>query len=349
MADPRFYTSSGPLSLKEIAARTGSTLAEGADGGLMIHDVATLGSATKSDISFLMARKYLGAFRASSAGACFVMEEFSEIPHEGMALLICDNPQMAYAATAVEFYPTGSASGELSASATIDPSTRIGEGTAIHAGAVIEAGVEIGRGCSIGANTVVGAGVEIGDGCRIAPNVTITHALIGRNVTIHAGARIGQDGFGYVPGPQGHRKVPQLGRVLIGDEVEIGANTTIDRGATDDTVIGDGTKIDNLVQIAHNSRIGRQCILCGQSGLAGSVTLEDGVVIGGQVAVADHVHIESGVHVGGKSGVTRRIPTGTKVMGYPAKAAEDWRFEQSALRQLGRDIRKKRSLPTTDR
>ena len=348
MADPRFYTSCGPLSLKDIAVRTGATLADGVDRGLMIHDVATLESATKSDISFMTARKYLEAFRASSAGACFVKEEFAEVSHNGMALLICDDPQMAYAATAVEIYPRGPASGEISASATIDPSARIGEGTAIRAGAVIEENVEVGQGCSIGANTVIGAGVVIGNGCRIEPNVTITHSLIGQNVTIHAGVRIGQDGFGYVTGPQGHSKIPQLGRVLIGDEVEIGANTTIDRGATDDTVIGEGTKIDNLVQIAHNCRIGRLCILCGQSGLAGSVILEDGVVIGGQVAVADHVHIESGVHVGGKSGVTRRIPSGTIVMGYPAKAAEDWRFEQSALRQLGREIRKKRSSSGTD-
>ena len=349
MTDPRFYASSGPLSLQEIAVRTGAALAQGVDGDLMIHDVATLESATKCDISFLTTRKYLEAFGASSAAACFVRQEFADIPHDGIALLICEDPQMAYAAAAFELYPTATTSGEISAGATIDTSARIGEGTTVHAGAVIEANVEIGQGCSIGANTVIGAGVGVGNNCRIEPNVTITHALIGQDVTIHTGVRIGQDGFGYVPGPQRHRKIPQLGRVIIGDEVEIGANTTIDRGATDDTVIGEGTKIDNLVQIGHNSRIGRLCILCGQSGLAGSVTLEDGVVIGGQVAVADHVHIESGVHVGGKSGVTRRIANGTKVMGYPAKAVEDWRLEQTALKQLGREFGKKRHSRTAER
>lgn len=336
------------MSLHEIAERTGATLLREADGCLMIDDVATLASATKSDISFLAARKYLAAFRASSAGACFVKEEFADLPQDGMALLICEDPHMAYVTTAVELYPTGPASGEVSARATIDPSARIGEGTAVQAGVVIEANVEVGRGCTIGANTVIGTGVEIGDGCNIASNVTITHSLIGQNVSVHTGVRIGQDGFGYVPSPQGHRKIPQLGRVIIGDDVEIGANTTIDRGAADDTVIGAGTKIDNLVQIGHNSRIGRLCILCGQSGLAGSVTLEDGVVIGGQVAVADHVHIESGVHVGGKSGVTRRIPAGTIVMGYPAKAVEDWRLEQTALKKLGKQARKNRPSRTTD-
>lgn len=334
MTDRRFYSSSGPLSLQEIATRTGSTLAADADGALMIHDVGSLASATKSDISFLTSRKYLQSFRASGASACFVTAEFAGAGPDGMALLINDHPKLAYAIIAAELFPAASAGGEISAGASIDPSARIGEATAVQVGTVIEADVKIGRGCSIGANTVIGAGVSMGDGCRIAANVTITHSLLGSNVIVHAGVRIGQDGFGYVPGPLSHCKIPHFGRVIIGDEVEIGANTTIDRGAVDDTVIGDGTKIDNLCQVGHNCKIGKNCILCAQVGLSGSVILEDFVVIGGKAGVADHVRIGMGTQLAAGSGVMSDTPPGSAFGGYPSQPIRDWHRTTIALRQL---------------
>jgi UDP-3-O-[3-hydroxymyristoyl] glucosamine N-acyltransferase len=223
----------------------------------------------------------------------------------------------------------------------IASSARVGEGTVIAPGAFIGEGVEIGDDCVLGPGVVIGHGVQIGHRARLGPHVSISHALIGDRCIIHAGTRIGQDGFGFVSGPAGHYKIPQLGRVIIQDDVEIGANVAIDRGALGDTIIGEGTKIDNLVQIGHNNRLGRRTIIVAQVGISGSCEVGDYAVLGGQVGVADHLRIGAGVFVAAKAGVTRSLE-GAKVFGgFPAKPVEQWRREVGALSRLAKGKRNK--------
>jgi UDP-3-O-[3-hydroxymyristoyl] glucosamine N-acyltransferase len=204
---------------------------------------------------------------------------------------------------------------------------------------VIGPGAEIGSGTVIGAGATIGAKVCIGRDCAIGPNATITHALIGDRVIIHPGCAIGQDGFGFVRGPRGAEKVPQVGRVIIQDEVEIGANSTVDRGAIRDTVIGEGTKIDNMVHIAHNVSIGRHCLLAGQVGISGSSTVEDGVIMGGQAGVADHLTVGTGAMLGAKAGVMSDVPPGARWAGYPARSGKQWLREVATLERLARKSR----------
>jgi len=179
----------------------------------------------------------------------------------------------------------------------------------------------VGARCQIGANTVIGAGVALGDACRIAANVTLSHCLIGARVVLHPGVRIGQPGFGFAPDAAGPVKIPQLGRVIVGDDVDIGANTTIDRGSGHDTVIGAGTMIDNLVQIGHNVVLGRGCILAGQVGISGSTKLGDFVMVGGQSGLAGHLNIGGGARIGAHAGVMRDVEPGQTVIGAPAVPA----------------------------
>jgi UDP-3-O-[3-hydroxymyristoyl] glucosamine N-acyltransferase len=218
----------------------------------------------------------------------------------------------------------------------VAPSAKIGSGTVVAPGAQIGVHVEIGRNCIIGQGAIIGRGVQIGHDVVIGPHVSISHALIGDHVSIFAGSRIGQDGFGFVGGATGHFKIPQLGRVIIQDNVEIGANCCIDRGALADTVIGEGTKIDNLVQIGHNTHVGRHCILAALVGLSGSIEVGDFVVMGGQVGVADHVTIGSGAQIAGKAGVTGNLAGGQVYGGFPAKPVGQWRREMGAIALLAK-------------
>jgi UDP-3-O-[3-hydroxymyristoyl] glucosamine N-acyltransferase len=213
-------------------------------------------------------------------------------------------------------------------------------GVTVDPGAVIGPGVGIGSGTVIAANSVIGPNVQIGRNCSIGPGASIIHTFIGDNVIIHAGCHIGQDGFRFQAGPKGHVKVPQIGRVIIQDHVEIGAGTTIDRGGIGDTVIGEGTKIDNLVQIGHNVTIGRHCIIVAQCGVSGSVSLGDHVVLGGQVGIADHLTIGAGAMVGAKSGVATNIPAAEKWLGSPAWPVREFLRAMTALRRLSSDSRK---------
>ena len=200
----------------------------------------------------------------------------------------------------------------------------------------MSAGAVIGAGTRIGHGTFVGPGVVLGAGCVIGAHVTLSHCMIGRRALIHPGVRIGQDGFGFVPTSAGPVKIPQLGRVIIGDDVEIGANTTIDRGTLEDTVIGDGTKIDNLVQVGHNVEIGRGCIITSQVGISGSCRIGDGVVIGGQGGLADHVTVGAGAQIAAKTGVMRAIAPGEVVMGYPARPIRHFWREIAMVSRLTR-------------
>jgi UDP-3-O-[3-hydroxymyristoyl] glucosamine N-acyltransferase len=252
-----------------------------------------------------------------------------------MSLLLAPDARLAYAQIAhIFFYPPLTAIPGTDRDARVDPRAVIGDGCQIDAGAVIGPLAEIGARCHIGANAVIGGGVTIGDDCCIGANTTITHALIGAHVMIGSCVSIGGPGFGFVPGPRGLVRMPQIGRVIIEDDVVIDANCAIDRGAQGDTVIGKGTVIDNLVQIAHNVRIGRNCAVAGQVGVAGSTVIGDGVLIGGQAAISDHLTIGSGARIAGKSGVMRDVETGMAVAGYPAVEVRQWHRQTAHLLRL---------------
>lgn len=332
MADPRFFTVAGPLSLKAVAEMTGAEIGAGADPGRKLRDVAPLESAGPDDVAFLDNRKYLGAFEASRAGAVFVHPSLAPRAPKGTAVLLTEQPYRAYALAAQAFYPEPRAEPGLHATAVIDSSARLGEGATVGPHVVIEAGVEIGRRCRLGAGSVIGRGSVLGDDVKVGTCVTVSHAIIGSRVTLYPGVRIGQDGFGFAPTASGVVKVPQLGRVLIEDDVEIGANTTIDRGAGPDTVIGAGTMIDNLVQIGHNVQIGRGCILVSQVGISGSTKLGDHVMIGGQGGLIGHLVIGSGARIAAQSGVMRDVPPGVTVSGAPAVPLKE-HFRQIAVLQ----------------
>jgi UDP-3-O-[3-hydroxymyristoyl] glucosamine N-acyltransferase len=251
-----------------------------------------------------------------------------------LTLLLTPAPYRAYALAAQAFYPEPPPEPGIAPSAVIDPTARLGPGCAVEPNAVIGAHAEIGRACLVGANAVIGRGCIVGDESRIGANASLSHCIVGRRVRIYPGVRIGQDGFGFAPDPKGHVKVPQLGRVLIEDDVEIGANTTIDRGAGTDTIIGAGTMIDNLVQIGHNVQVGRGCVLVAQMGIAGSTRLGDYVMVGGQCAIIGHLTIGSGARIAGQSGVTRNVAPGETMMGTPAVPIRDHHRQVMLLRRL---------------
>lgn len=315
MADPRFFKRQGPFSLHDIAAWTGARIERGTSD--TFDDVAPLETAGAGHLSFFDNIKYLEAFGVSKAGACFVREKFTDKAPKGMALLLTDDPYTAYAVAAAKFYP-------VKFTPFISPKAHIGEG------------VEIGAGCRIEAGAWIGDGVVIGEESYIGANAVISHAIIGRRVLIHPGVCIGQDGFGFAPSKTGIIKVPQLGRVLIGDDVEIGANSCIDRGSGPDTIIEQGTKIDNQVQIGHNCHIGRYVIVVAQVGLGGSSRVEDFVMLGGKAGVSGHVTIGKGAKVAARAGVIRDLPAGGSYGGMPAIPMKEFHRQNVALMKLAK-------------
>lgn len=324
MADSRFFTVAGPFTLAELAEIAGAEISETADPGKVFTDVAPLDKAGADDVTFLNNRSYLEQFGKTTAGACIVAPRFAAKAPEGVALLLTDKPHRAYARVAQAFYPQATPQAEIHPSAVVDPTAVIGAGCEISPGVVIGANAEIGQHCRIEANAVIEAGVVLGDNCLVGSNASLSHCLIGRDCKIHPGVRIGTRGFGFAMEPEGFEDVPQLGRVIIENDVEVGANSTIDRGAGPDTVIGTGTKIDNLVQIGHNVKIGRQCVLVAQAGLAGSSELEDFVVIAAGSGVNGHTKVGKGAQVAGKSAVMRDVPAGDTVGGVPAIPLKDY-------------------------
>lgn len=345
MDDPVFFPKPDlGLTFAEIAALAGvpGTDAASSAGGRSYGRVASLEEAGPGDIAYMDNARYLEALRATRAGLCIVSARFAaEVPSDTVVLEVGE-PYRAYAAILAHLYPEARRPGPIFAAAGIQAGSsvhagaRLEEGVTVDPGAVVGPGAEIGRGTVVGACAVVGPGVRIGRDCAIGPGATVQHALLGNRVIIHPGARIGQDGFGYALGAGRHVKVPQIGRVVIQDDVEIGANTTIDRGATRDTVIGEGTKIDNLVQIAHNVVIGRHCVIVAQTGISGSTTLEDYVVLAGQVGVVGHVRIGAGTQIAGSSNVNKDVPPGSRWGGTPAKPVREWFREMTTLKALSR-------------
>lgn len=353
MSDPRFYHCAGPFSLADLIRRAGLELVAQPEGDVLsrqLRDVAPLHLAGPDELTFLDNPKYISALPETRAGACFVRPAQREGVPPHTAALVTEDPYRAYAAAAALFYPeeAGSlaafqeggpgneAKGEenTSPAAQVHAAAKLGPGVRVAAGAVIGPEAEIGAYAHIGPHAVIGRGVQIGAYSRIGAHSVLAYALLGERVILHPHVSIGQDGFGFAPGKEGHRKVPQLGRVLVGDDVEVGAGSCIDRGSGPDTMIGDGTKIDNLVQIGHNVRIGRHCFIVAGCGIAGSTEIGDFAVLAGQVGIAGHLRIGHGVQLAAKSGVMRDIPDGEIWGGIPAVPVKQWKRQVATLARL---------------
>ncbi len=315
MPDTRFFDDLGPVPLGELARIAGATAPAAAQAGAAIDMVAPLDRAAAGALSFFSDRRYLADLGATAATACFVTQANADKLPAACIPLVTPEPQAAYARAANRLYRPRVHGAQTEA---VHPSAVIEADVVIAVGAVVGADARIGRGTVIGPNAVVGPGVAIGRGCVIGANTVIGFALLGDNVRISAGAVIGEAGFGVTGSSTGALDIPQLGRVILQDGVSIGANTSVDRGAFDDTVIGENTKIDNQVQIGHNVRLGRNCVLAGHVGISGTVIVGDGVRFGGRAGIADHVNIGDGAQVMAGAGVMRDIPAGETWGGVPA-------------------------------
>lgn len=342
MEHPGFFERAGPFPLERLASESGATLADASRGSLEAGDIRPLMDAGPQDAAFLDNPKYLPDLATTRAVACFVHPKFADRVPQGTAALLTPEPYRAYARALALFYPDAGhpkAGWQAAGSdALIHPTARLEPGVVVEVGAMIGAEAQVGQGTHIAAGAVIGYRCAIGRDCYIGPRAVITHALIGNQVIIHAGAAIGQDGFGFAMGRAGHYKVRQIGRVIIQDGVELGANTTIDRGALRDTVIGEGTKIDNLVQIGHNVVIGRHCIIVGLVGVSGSTVLEDFVIMGGQSGAVGHITLGAGAQIAGHSGVTSSVPRGGRYGGMPAKPLKQWGKELAIMKWLATHV-----------
>lgn len=339
MNHPGFFDIAGPFTLAEIGAATQSEIRGGdAEAQIKVNGIQPLSEASPAHLTFFENRKYLSQLLATKAAACLVSPQFADRVPAGTVPLVVRAPYRAFAQALALFYPDAmrSKAGAAGADERVSPSAMLEDGVEIEPGAIIGPEARIGRGTRIAAGAVVGYRVAIGRDCYIGPLVSVVHALIGDRVILHAGARIGQDGFGFAMSGQGHLKVPQIGRVIIQDDVEIGANSTVDRGALKDTIIGEGSKIDNLVQIGHNVVMGRHCVIVGQVGIAGSAELGDFVVMGGQSGLVGHIKVGNGAQIAGGSHAKDDVPPGAVLAGTPAKPFKQWAREVAAVTRLAR-------------
>jgi UDP-3-O-[3-hydroxymyristoyl] glucosamine N-acyltransferase len=334
MTDHRFFQSSGPFSLNYIADCIGAEPPAPEAGSILIRDIAALETAGPGDLSLFSDPRYATAFIETRASVVVTSHKLGRHAPDGRCLLFAAEPKLAFARIGHLLYPAVAIEPGIDAGAQVHPSAVIGRGSQIDAGAIIGRDVQVGEGCHVGYHAVLGAGVVVGNDCRIGAHTAICNALIGKRVEIASCASIGGQGFGFVAGPTGLLRILQVGRVIVEDDVEIGASCAIDRGATGDTVIGAGTVIDNLVQIGHNVRLGRNCVLSGQVGIAGSTILGDGVMVGGQAAISDHLTIGPGARIAGKSGVMRDVEPYGRVGGYPAVPLRQWHRQTAGLLRL---------------
>lgn len=334
MVDTKFFKNNGPYTLAEIANVCGAELKDLSKADMQIKDIATMFNAGADEVCFFYDKKAKAKAADIKASACVTTAELESFVPENVVVLIAENPKLAFLKLNQHFYSEYSPKGEVSRSAKIAPSAKIGQNTFIGENAVIEDGVEIGENCIIEHGVVVSRGCIIGNNCRIGANAQIAYCVMGNDCYIYGGARIGLDGFGFMVINGKHQRIPQIGRVIIGNDVEIGANTCVDRGALDDTIIGDGCRIDNLVQVAHNDKLGRGCVIVAQTGIAGSCSFGDYVVCGGQSGFADHLNIGSGAQIGAQSGLMRDVEPGAVVMGYPAVPIKDFMRQTAMVQKL---------------
>ena len=340
MSDNRFFEKSGPYKLKELSDIIKGKISSSNFMDILIDDISSLISANSKNITFFSNLSLTEELKNSSAGACIIKKEHKHLAPEEMPLLFVEDPYLGFALVSQKFYPKELSQDYLSGVKNNQKSgvskTAVTGNAVIEKGAVIGDNVNIGNNTFIGPNSVVAANVQIGENCYIGANVSITHSIISSNVLIHNGTCIGQDGFGFAMTSYGHEKIPQIGLVKIDDNVEIGSNCTIDRGTSENTIIGTGTKIDNMVHIAHNCIIGRNCILTGMVGLAGSTVLEDFVVMGAKSGAAGHLTIGQGSQIAAKAGITKDLAPGKKWAGYPAKEMDEWKKDLINIRKLSK-------------
>lgn len=338
---PGFFEIAGPFSLAQIADHIGAHFERDEIDARLFSGVQPLRSASSSHITFFENRRYVGELRDTAAGACILSKSDAALAPAKVTTLKVARPYEALASVMLLFYADALRSKVgvdrlCPDGQSVHSSAQIDEGAVVEAGAVIGPEARVGPGTTISAGSIVGYRSVLGHDCYVGPGAAVTHAIVGDRVIIHAGVRIGQDGFGFAMGATGHAKVPQIGCVQIADDVEIGANTTIDRGTLGNTKIGAGTKIDNLVQIAHNVVIGRHCVIVAQSGIAGSAELGDFVVMGAQSGILGHVKIGDGAQIAGLAHVKNDVVAGARMGGSPARPFSEWARELAAIRKLGR-------------
>jgi UDP-3-O-[3-hydroxymyristoyl] glucosamine N-acyltransferase len=334
------------LTADVIATEVGGRLV--GDPAAQVRGIAPLDRAGGEELSFLASAKYAPLLAGSQAGVVLVTPELSESPGAARARIVVAKPHDALLSLIPRFYRAHKGEPGIHSTAEIGRGARIGVGVSVGPYAVIGEGAQIGDRAVIDAHAVIGQGVRIGSECHFYPSTTTySGTIVGKRVIVHAGARLGSDGFGYVYRDGRHEKIPHVGRCIIEDDVEIGANTTIDRGSIDDTVIGAGTKIDNLVHIAHNCRVGRLCLIMAQVGIAGSVRVEDGCVLAGQVGISGHHTIGKGSTLAAQAGAFGDIPAGETWSGYPARPHKEALRAQAALFRLAPLMRRLEKLLET--
>ncbi len=315
------------------------------DGTTVVSGVAPLDRADATHLSILASGKYAPMMALTKAGVVLVDPQFRDTPGAPRARIIVKQPLEKLLALLPRLYPPELPVPGVASTARIGKGASLGERVSIGEYAIIGASAKLGNDVVIGGHCVVGDGVSIGEGARLWAGVTIhSGATLGKRTTIHSGARIASDGFGYVFRDGEHQKIPHVGRCIIGDDVEIGANTTIDRGSIDDTVIGSGTKIDNLVQVGHNVRIGKKCLLMSQVGIAGSAVIGDGVILAGQAGISGHISIGAGARIAAQAGVFGDVPAGETWSGYPARPHRESLRASAALLKLAGMMRRLEKL-----
>jgi UDP-3-O-[3-hydroxymyristoyl] glucosamine N-acyltransferase len=333
MGDARFFARSGPHALADIASAAAGT-APAVER--MFAGIAPLQSAGQGEVSFLDNRRYAAALEQTMAGAVIVHPQMqARVPGSTIAIVTTSTYE-AWARVAALFHPVPPPRPGIHPSALVAPDAQVDASAEIGPYTVIEARAEIGPGCRIGSFVSIGTGVTLGRDCRVGAHASLSHALLGARVYIYPGARIGQEGFSFAATKEGFLSIPQLGRVIVEDDVEVGANTTIDRGSTRDTIIGAGTRLDNLVQIGHNVRLGRCCVIVAQVGIAGSTILEDFVQVGGQAAMAGHLRIGQGSQIGAQAGVIADVAAGSVLLGSPAQPRKEFFRQVATLKRMTR-------------
>ncbi|KZL21886.1 UDP-3-O-(3-hydroxymyristoyl)glucosamine N-acyltransferase [Pseudovibrio axinellae] len=344
---PVFFPEAQKITIKQIAEWAGAEIVRG-DGDLTISGVVPLDAGVAGTLVFIDNPKYLDQLTETHATACLVSKKHLEKVPEGVIPLLAKEPYRSLSKVLAKLYPSAMrplpATSErgVSAAAFVEDSAVLGEGVIVEAGAVIGAGVVIGAGSVVGPNAVIASNCQLGELCSIGANSSVQHSVLGDRVIIHPNVSLGQDGFGFAMGAGGHIKVPQVGRVVIGNDVEIGAGSCVDRGANRDTIVDDGTKIDNQVQIGHNANIGKHCVIVSQVGISGSATLEDYVVMGGKSGVSGHVRVGMGAQIAGVSAVHEDLAPGGRYGGVPARPIREWFKEITMIRRLAAQGSKKK-------
>ena len=342
MTDPVFFEPARSYLAGEIAHLTGAVLADDRRAQTVVRTIASVHDGGEGALVYIEGKRNALRLNGLQAAAVLCTSEVAPRVPADVACLVTPIPQQAFAQVGRLLFPQAVRPEAITGETGISPNAHVAADALIEPGAVVEAGAVIAAGAAIGSGTIVAPNAVIGRNCQIGrngyigPGATILNAFIGNNVIIHGGVQVGQDGFGFVGGANGPEKMPQIGRVIIQDNVEIGANSAIDRGAMSDTIIGENTKIDNLVQIAHNVRIGRGCVIAGHCGISGSVTVGDNVMMGGRVGIADHLTIGSGARLAAASGFMNDVPAGEVWAGIPAKPMFEFMREVASVRKLAR-------------